>query len=294
MKYFPQISKFLFVIFLVLPNLFAQSKLEKAIKLFEDKNYTQANDVLEEILDEDENNAKANFYMGRTYFGLKDYSEASDYIEEAIEIEEHNAEYHFWLAQAYAADAQTSSFISAAFIAPKIKDEFARTIEIDPNHLGGHIGLANFHLNAPGIVGGDIDKVLNVGKKLIKLDEKKGRIVLINYYTKKENFDSVKIQLKIPEENYSEDKSFASFYNTYGYSLLNQEKYEEAIKYFKKQVELKPENANSYDSLGDGYRAIGNLKEAVNQYQKALDIDPNYEPSKNNLAEVTVELESSN
>ena len=286
--------KFLFVIFLVVPNLFAQSKLEKAIKLFEGKNYTQANDVLEEILDEDENNAKANFYMGRTYFGLKDYSEASDYIEEAIEIEEHNAEYHFWLAQAYAADAQTSSFISAAFIAPKIKDEFARTIEIDPNHLGGHIGLANFHLNAPGIVGGDIDKVLNVGKKLIKLDEKKGRIVLINYYTKKENFDSVKIQLKILEENYSEDKSFASFYNTYGYSLLNQEKYEEAIKYFKKQVELKPENANSYDSLGDGYRAIGNLKEAVNQYQKALDIDPNYEPSKNNLAEVTVELESSN
>ena len=294
MKYFPQVSKFLFVIFLVVPNLFAQSKLEKAIKLFEDKNYTQANDVLEEILDEDENNAKANFYMGRTYFGLKDYSEASDYIEEAIEIEEHNAEYHFWLAQAYAADAQTSSFISAAFIAPKIKDEFARTIEIDPNHLGGHIGLANFHLNAPGIVGGDIDKVLNVGKKLIKLDEKKSRIVLINYYTKKENFDSVKIQLKILEENYSEDKSFASFYNTYGYSLLNQEKYEEAIKYFKKQVELKPENANSYDSLGDGYRAIGNLKEAVNQYQKALDIDPNYEPSKNNLAEVTVELESSN
>ena len=294
MKYFPQVSKFLFVIFLVVPNLFAQSKLEKAIKLFEGKNYTQANDVLEEILDEDENNAKANFYMGRTYFGLKDYSEASDYIEEAIEIEEHNAEYHFWLAQAYAADAQTSSFISAAFIAPKIKDEFARTIEIDPNHLGGHIGLANFHLNAPGIVGGDIDKVLNVGKKLIKLDEKKGRIVLINYYTKKENFDSVKIQLKILEENYSEDKSFASFYNTYGYSLLNQEKYEEAIKYFKKQVELKPENANSYDSLGDGYRAIGNLKEAVNQYQKALDIDPNYEPSKNNLAEVTVELESSN
>lgn len=294
MKYFPQVSKFLFVIFLVVPNLFAQSKLEKAIKLFEGKNYTQANDVLEEILDEDENNAKANFYMGRTYFGLKDYSEASDYIEEAIEIEEHNAEYHFWLAQAYAADAQTSSFISAAFIAPKIKDEFARTIEIDPNHLGGHIGLANFHLNAPGIVGGDIDKVLNVGKKLIELDEKKGRIVLINYYTKKDNFDSVKIQLKILEDKYSEDKSFASFYNTYGYSLLNQEKYEEAIKYFKKQVELTPENANSYDSLGDGYRAIGNLKEAVNQYQKALDIDPNYEPSKNNLAEVTVELESSN
>ena len=279
---------------MIFSNLSAQSNLEKAITLFEEQNFSQTKDILEEILDEDENNAKANFYLGRTYLGLKDYSEASDYIEEAIEIEDNNAEYHFWLAQAYAADAQESSFISAAFIAPKIKDEFARTIEIDPTHLGGYIGLANFHLNAPGIVGGDIDEVLKVGNKLIELDEKNGRFVLINYYTKKENFDSVEIQLKILEDKFSGDKNFASFYNRYGYTLLNQEKYAEAIKYFKKQVELNPENANSYDSLGDGYRAAGKLQEASKQYQKALDIDPNFEASKNNLEEVTEELESSN
>lgn len=294
MKYFPKVLNLLFVTILIFSNLSAQSNLEKAITLFEEQNYTQAKDLLEEILDEGENNADANFYLGRTYFRLKDYSEASDYIEEAIEIEDNNAEYHFWLAQAYAANAQESSFISAAFIAPKIKDEFARTIEIDPSHLGGHIGLANFHLNAPGIVGGDIDKVLKVGKSLIELDEKNGRFVLINYYTKKENFDSVEVQLKILEDKFSGDKNFASFYNRYGYSLLNQEKFDEAIKYFKKQVELTPEDANSYDSLGDGYRSAGNLQEAVNQYQKALDINPNFEASKNNLEEVTEELESSN
>ena len=264
----------------------SNENLAKAIALFDDKKYDEARDLLEDIVDEDESNAQAHFYLGRSNMALREFDDASENFEEAVELEVGNAEYHFWLAQAYAGDAQNSSFISAAFIAPKIKDEFAKTIEIDPSHIGGHVGLANFHLNAPGIVGGDIDEVPKVLESLIKLDEKRGRFLLVNYHMKKENYDSVETQIKSLEDKFGEDKDFASFYNSYGYLLLQHEKYQEALVYFKKQVDLRPDNANSYDSLGDGYRALGNLEEAAVNYRKALEIDPNFEASINNLEEI--------
>ena len=280
------------LLFFIVSDLIAQADLKKAISLIEENKIEEAKDILEKLLDKDEDNAEANFYMGRTYLKLKDYSEASDYFEDAIKVNGNNAEYHFWLAQAYAGDAQESSFISAAFIAPKIKDEFAKTVKIDPKHLGGYMGLANFHLNAPGIVGGDLEEAYKAGKALLNLDEKSGRIILINYFVKKELFDSVETQLSTVEAKYGDDKSIASFYNTYGYSLIGRKKYDDAIKYFKKQVILLPKNPNSYDSLGDGYRAAGKFKDAAEQYRKALKIDPNFEPSQNNLEEVLEKLES--
>jgi tetratricopeptide (TPR) repeat protein len=264
----------------------AQSDLAKAISLFDENKYEEARDILEEILDENDSDSEALFYLGKTNISLKDYGEASENLEDAIEIDEKNAEYHFWLGQAYAGDAQNSSFISAAFIAPKIKDEFARAVEIDPTHIGAYIGLVNFHLNAPGIVGGDIEEAYKAGKALLNLDEKNGRLTLINYFVKKEQFDSVDIQLKAVEEKYGDDKDIASFYNRYGYSLIKREKFDEAIVYFEKQVKLLPKNPNSYDSLGDGYRAAGKYKLAKENYEKALSIDPEFEASKENLKQL--------
>ena len=58
------------------------------------------------------------------------------------------------------------------------------------------------------------------------------------------------------------------------------------IEKFEKQVELAPERANSYDSLGDGYRAAGRKEEAITAYKKAVEIDPEFSPSKKNLEEL--------
>ncbi|MFQ6113336.1 MAG: tetratricopeptide repeat protein [bacterium] len=59
---------------------------------------------------------------------------------------------------------------------------------------------------------------------------------------------------------------------------------------FEKQVELAPTEVNPYDSLGDGYRAARRLQEAAEAYRKALQIDPEFEPSKKKLKEVLQKL----
>ena len=56
---------------------------------------------------------------------------------------------------------------------------------------------------------------------------------------------------------------------------------------FKLNVELYPESANVYDSLGEAYMNSGNSKKAIKNYQKSLELNP----ENNNAKEMLIALE---
>lgn len=74
--------------------------------------------------------------------------------------------------------------------------------------------------------------------------------------------------------------------NNLGYQLLDQDQVDEAVAVFELNVEAHPWSANVYDSLGDGYRAAGDRDAAIAAYRKALELDPNFGPSRENLADL--------
>lgn len=62
--------------------------------------------------------------------------------------------------------------------------------------------------------------------------------------------------------------------NNVGYALLKQNKEEQALKVFQYNVELFPNSANVYDSLGECYLAVGNKKLSLENYRKSLQLNP--------------------
>ena len=58
--------------------------------------------------------------------------------------------------------------------------------------------------------------------------------------------------------------------NGVGYWLLRRGSAEDAVAIFRLNVEVYPESPNPHDSLGDAYRAAGQLKEAVVSYRRAV------------------------
>lgn len=62
--------------------------------------------------------------------------------------------------------------------------------------------------------------------------------------------------------------------NGLGYSLLSQKKFPEALAFFQWNAELFPESANVYDSLAEGYAKNGQPDLAIQNYERALAIDP--------------------
>jgi predicted alpha/beta superfamily hydrolase len=60
--------------------------------------------------------------------------------------------------------------------------------------------------------------------------------------------------------------------NSLGYNLLGNKKVDEALAAFRRNVELYPQSANTYDSLADGFEAAGKPDLAVQNVEKAVDL----------------------
>ncbi|MEO6391274.1 MAG: hypothetical protein ABIP75_05435 [Pyrinomonadaceae bacterium] len=71
--------------------------------------------------------------------------------------------------------------------------------------------------------------------------------------------------------------------NRAAYFLLQQKRAAEALELFKLNAESYPKSANVFDSLGDGYVAVGNTAEAIKSYERALAIDPTVASSREQL-----------
>jgi tetratricopeptide (TPR) repeat protein len=61
---------------------------------------------------------------------------------------------------------------------------------------------------------------------------------------------------------------------------------EAAIDVFTVNAEVFPGSANVWDSLGDGYRAAGDIDAAIASYRKALEVDPTFAASRQNLQQL--------
>jgi CubicO group peptidase (beta-lactamase class C family) len=74
--------------------------------------------------------------------------------------------------------------------------------------------------------------------------------------------------------------------NGVGYRLLRSARVADAVKIFEANVELYPNDANAYDSLGEGYMTSGNTQGAIANYRKALAMDPSNENAKKMLSKL--------
>ena len=62
--------------------------------------------------------------------------------------------------------------------------------------------------------------------------------------------------------------------NDLGFILLRDEKKQQAVDIFKYNLDTHPNSANAYDSIAEGYEALGENELAVNNFKKAVELNP--------------------
>jgi tetratricopeptide (TPR) repeat protein len=121
-----------------------------------------------------------------------------------------------------------------------------------------------------GIVRGDI---ANVVTGLWKVNHTSAAdtlfFVLTEYNPDAANKLLESIQLN-PDDYYILENEF----NALGYRLLRMEKKAEALAMFRIMVSFYSESANAYDSLGEAYLALDDHDNAILNYSKSLELDP--------------------
>jgi len=114
--------------------------------------------------------AEAYNLLCRAQFELDAWDAGIPACEKAVSLAPDNGLYHLWLGRIYGEKADRANFLKAAGLAKKVRTEFERAVEFSPNNCEAHIDLAEFYLEAPGIVGGGEDKARAQADLLITLD----------------------------------------------------------------------------------------------------------------------------
>lgn len=82
----------------------------------------------------------------------------------------------------------------------------------------------------------------------------------------------LKIRQVDPKSTLASEESI----NNLGYSFLNQKKFSEGVAVLKMNIEDFPKSANAYDSYAEALFDSGDAASAVENYKRALEIDPKY------------------
>jgi tetratricopeptide (TPR) repeat protein len=77
------------------------------------------------------------------------------------------------------------------------------------------------------------------------------------------------------------------FLNYFGYRFLKGGDTEAALQFFQLNTKLFPKEANTYDSLAEAWLAKGDKGKAIQYYNKALEVDPQFKNAKKMLAQLS-------
>lgn len=243
----------------------------------------EAKGVYEAILKKDSQNAEAHYRLGMIFLGqqLRDVDKAVEHMEEAVEIKPEEATYQYGLGAAYGTEAQAAGMFRKAILAPRIKKAFARAVELNPRHIEAHIGLARYYQQAPGIMGGDMDKAWQEAEVIIGLDEVQGRTFKASLFEKEKKLTEAENEYKTLLVNRSKDWKA---WRVTGFFYLRHQRTDDALASFTKYTEMRPDTADSFARLAQAYVQKKDADRAIALLQKSLTMDSDYWPAVSILA----------
>ena len=139
----------------------------RAEELYQRTEYGRAIEILQAL---DERDAAVYALLGKACFMQGQYKQAVAYLEKAVGQDSLNSEYYDWLGRAYGRLAEGSSFLSALGYARKTVRAFERAVELDPSNLEALSDVFEYYLQAPGMVGGGLDKAENIARRFAGLN----------------------------------------------------------------------------------------------------------------------------
>jgi tetratricopeptide (TPR) repeat protein len=167
-----------------------------AARLLAEGNLDEAIASLRAQLKQTPNDAESYHLLCRAYFTLGNWDQGVSACERAAALDPGNGQYHMWLGRVYGEKASASGFFSAAGLAKKVRGEFETAVRLNPSNAEARTDLAEYYLEAPGIVGGGRDKAETQAKILATQDSAKADWVNGRLAEKKKDFVTAEVHYR--------------------------------------------------------------------------------------------------
>ena len=264
-------------------SLSAQTSLEKARRLYEERKPVEAKKILSAINDDSKEYAAAQYYQGRIAFDEKNYDEAQEFFEEAVEANDKVAEYQNWLGNSYGQMAGEANVIKQGMLAPKMKTAWENAVALDPVYIEPRESLIQFYLQAPSFMGGSVDKAKEMASQIMKQNVAKGHQQMGNIYIKEKQIaEAEREYIEMTKVDPAYLPRLANFY-------VNQKQFDKAFTMYEETVRKNPQDMASIYQIGKTSAVSGQkLERGEECLKKYLSYTP--KPNEPSLAGANMRL----
>jgi tetratricopeptide (TPR) repeat protein len=155
----------------------ARAQCSPAIqKLATDQKYDEARAQAEALVKKNPSDDVALNCVGWTLMSADKSKDAIEWFEKAIKVNDKVSSHHLWLANSLGEQADHTSKLKLPFLARRIKSEFDKAAELDSTSIDARHGQIQFYSQAPGVMGGSMDKAKQLALEIGKLSTMRGHV----------------------------------------------------------------------------------------------------------------------
>jgi len=285
--------------------------------------YADAREHLVGLLETSERDGEACILLSEAARRLGEADESADWGLKAVELLPESAAAHLAHARGMGLQMLSGDRLAALGILPRWKAELRRTIELDPRDIEARSDLAFFHMYMPALIGGDLDRAIELAREIEPIDPVRGgqllamalhrsgeteraietcrsvlekapgeralRNTLASFYADEERLEEADEAYEAARRGPRDEHYYRSLYMQAQMWIEAGEREEEALAHLDEFIraeprgDLMPTVAHAWWRKGVALEALGRIEEARAAYEASLRLDPGWSQARRAL-----------
>ena len=280
------------VIFFLLAHaaLASESTLREQVgAFFREQKWAEAQVLLEKALAAEPENAEVCFFLGVCFLNRNDAPGALPFLEKAVALAPANGNYVRHVGDACGMIAQKAGLFAQMTWARKCIAAYDRAVELEPKDINARWSVMEYCRQAPGFLGGGMEKAYVQAAAIKNLDPARGRTAYTELYIAEKKFPEAFAVYDEVLKNSPDD--FATLYQVGKLADATGRELDRGLAALQKCLTLAPPaDAGGYVPvrwrIGNILAKQGDKAAARAAYEAALAIDPKFSPAAEALAKL--------
>lgn len=254
--------------------------------LMQERKLPEAQAALEQWIATQPGEADLHSLLGELLVRREDTDAAIKSLLRAIELAPTVSSHQRRLGDAYGRAAQKAGMLSKMGLARKCRDAYEKAVALDPANIDARFALMGYYRQAPGIVGGGIDKAHLQADEIIKLDPLRGKIAKAGLFTAEKKFTEAFALFETTLESTPDD--YQALYQFGRLAADSGQHLDRGLAALQKCLTLDPPadapgRAPTHWRLGNIWEKKGDKSAARAAYEAALAADATFENARTAL-----------
>jgi tetratricopeptide (TPR) repeat protein len=203
--------------------------------------------------------------IGRNLYMEGDFKKASEAFEKAVAADPASSTSALWLARAYGRRAETSNPFTAPGYASKTRQYFERAVQLNPRNLEALSDLFEYYLEAPGFLGGGLDRAQALVPRMAQVNESEAQSAQAKLAEKRKQYSTAEEHLR--RAIAAAPQSVGRFIEL-ARLLAKQGRYQEADESFARAEKIAPNSPRLMYAKADLYIQSGRNLEVARDLLK--------------------------